>query len=65
MKNFSITITELRRMTMDIEANSREEALEIAEKDYIEHLAEYDSALEPYDTIIGIPVQLNYGDYNR
>lgn len=47
-KTFQVTIKEISKVVVDIEAESRDEALKLVEEDYWKHANDY--CLEPYDT---------------
>lgn len=49
MEKYSITITEISKGTIEVEADDYEQALEIAENEYFNHPDYY--VLEPYGTI--------------
>lgn len=47
-KTYSVTITEINKQIVEVEANSKEEAIAIVESDYWQHANDY--CLEPEDT---------------
>lgn len=49
MEKYSITITEISKGTIEVEADDYKQALEIAENEYFNHPDYY--VLEPYGTI--------------
>lgn len=49
---YEITVTELRKFSTLVEANSAEEAVKAFEAEYWENPAEYDDLLDAYDTTI-------------
>lgn len=50
MEVFSIKVTETRTQTIEIEAENRQQALELAEKEYFDNLLDYDVLFNPEDT---------------
>lgn len=47
---YQITIKEMRKAVVAVEADTRDEAREKLEKDYWERVLEFNDILEPYDT---------------
>lgn len=47
---YEITVTELRKFSTLVEANSAEEAVKAFEAEYWENPVEYDALLDAYDT---------------
>ena len=50
MKAYEVTIKEIRKCTVIVEAENVEEAEKKIDRDYYKDILEYDSILEPYDT---------------